>query len=165
MTKPTKTPRTGRTTESASSPGPSAAGDEEIASRLRLAVMRLARRLRQESPPGITASQMSALAVVDHAGPITISELATHENVQPPTISRIVDALERDGWVERVADRTDRRVARVRVTQKAEQELARVRAERNAYLAQRLAALDSHEQAAVIAALPALEHLLKATDG
>ena len=136
--------------------------DEEIAGRLRLAVMRLARRLRQESPEGLTASQLSALSVVNGAGPLTIGELAAHEGVQPPTMSRIVEALDRDGWVERIADPSDRRVARVRVTRKAERQLARVRAERNAYLAERLADLGGDERAAVIAALPALEKLLRA---
>ena len=82
--------------------------DDATASRLRLAILRLARRLRQESPPGITPSQLSALASIDHLGPVAIGDLAAHENVQPPTISRIVGTLEGDGWVERVADESDR---------------------------------------------------------
>lgn len=135
--------------------------DEETASRLRLAVMRLARRLRQESPPGITQSQLSALVVVDRLGPITIGELAARENVQPPTISRIVGSLEGEGWVERIADESDRRVALVRSTPKARRELARIREERNAYLARRLATLPADDLAAVLAALPALERLLR----
>jgi DNA-binding MarR family transcriptional regulator len=138
--------------------------DEATASRLRLAVMRLARRLRQESPPGITPSQLSALATVDHFGPITIGELAAHENVQPPTISRIVGTLEGDGWVERIADETDRRVALVRATPKAHRELARIRRERNAYLAHRLGRLDDAELRAVLDALPALERMLQDGD-
>ena len=135
--------------------------DEATASRLRLAVMRLARRLRQESPPGITPSQLSALATIDHFGPITIGDLAAHENVQPPTISRIVGTLEGDGWVERIADESDRRVALVRATPMAHRELARIRQERNAYLARRLACLDAHEIEAVLLALPALERMLQ----
>ena len=134
---------------------------DETAGRLRLAVMRLARRLRQESPPGITPTQLSALSVLSAVGPVTIGELAGLENVQQPTMSRIVDALAAGEWVERVADDADRRVTRVVVTPKAERELARIRAERNAYLAARLALLSAEEQRAIEAALPALEQLLK----
>jgi DNA-binding MarR family transcriptional regulator len=147
-----------------STAAPSATGglpvDEETASRLRLAVMRLARRLRQESPPGITPSQMSALATVNHFGPLTIGELAAYENVQPPTISRIVGTLEGDGWVERIADENDRRVALVRSTAKARRELVRIRHERNVYLARRLSALDPAQLDTLLAALPALEAML-----
>lgn len=138
--------------------------DEATASRLRLAVLRLARRLRQESPPGITPSQLSALASIDHLGPLTIGDLAAHENVQPPTISRIVGTLEGDGWVERIGDDADRRVALVRATPKAHRELARIREERNAFLARRLARLDDDELAAVLGALPALERMLQDDD-
>ena len=134
--------------------------DEETASRLRLAVMRLARRLRQESPPGITPSQLSALATVNHYGPLTIGELAAHENVQPPTISRVVGTLEGDGWIERIADESDRRVALVRSTPKARRELVRIRHERNVYLANRLSTLDRADLDTVLAALPALEAML-----
>ncbi|MCD9625565.1 MarR family winged helix-turn-helix transcriptional regulator [Rhabdothermincola salaria] len=135
--------------------------DDETASRLRLALMRVARRLRQESPPGVTPSQLSALATIDGRGPLTIGELAAHENVQPPTISRIVGTLEGDGWVERIADANDRRVALVRSTPKAHRELARIRRERNAYLARRLSSLEPADLEAVLAALPALERLLQ----
>lgn len=135
--------------------------DEELASRLRLAVLRLARRLRQESPPGITQSQMSALSVIAALGPLTISELAAQENVQSPTISRIVDALETAGWVERVADDADRRVTRVRTTAMAEREIARIRAERNAFLARQMSRLHPSERDALTVALPAMERLLE----
>jgi DNA-binding MarR family transcriptional regulator len=94
------------------------------------------------------------------AGGQLAGELANLENVQQPTMSRIVDALAAGEWVERVADDVDRRVTRVVVTQKAERELARVRVERNAYLAARLALLDVEERAAIVAALPAIEKLL-----
>ena len=138
--------------------------DDATASRLRLAVLRLARRLRQESPPGITPSQLSALASIDHLGPVAIGDLAAHENVQPPTISRIVGTLEGDGWVERIADENDRRVALVRATPKAHRELARIRRDRNVYLARRLASLEPDEVETVLRALPALERILQEDD-
>ena len=133
---------------------------DETAGRLRLAVMRLARRLRQESPPGITPTQLSALSVLSGVGPVTIGELAGLENVQQPTMSRIVDALAAGEWVERVADASDRRVTRVVATPKAERELARIRAERNAYLAARMVLLSEEEKGAIEVALTALEKLL-----
>jgi DNA-binding MarR family transcriptional regulator len=124
-------------------------------------LLRLGRRLRQESPGGITPTQLSALSVIGNRGRITIGDLAAVESVQPPTMSRIVAALEEDGWVERTADRADRRVSFVATTAKGDLELERVRAERNAFLASRLGRLDPAEVAAVIAAIPGLEHLLQ----
>jgi DNA-binding MarR family transcriptional regulator len=124
-------------------------------------LLRLGRLLRQESPGGITPTQLSALSVIGNRGRITIGDLAAVESVQPPTMSRIVAALEEDGWVERTADRADRRVSFVATTAKGDLELERVRAERNAFLASRLGRLDPAEVAAVIAAIPGLEHLLQ----
>jgi DNA-binding MarR family transcriptional regulator len=135
--------------------------DEDDITRLRFVLLRLSRRLRQESTAGITPSQLSALSIIGGIGPLTIGELAEREQVQPPTMSRIVAALEIDGWVERAADRTDRRVSYVRVSSKGRDELERVRAERNELLGARLANLDPEEAATILAALPALERLLQ----
>jgi DNA-binding MarR family transcriptional regulator len=146
-------------------PGPAGrstgALDEDAITRLRFVLLRLSRRLRQESTAGITPSQLSALSIIGGIGPLTIGDLADREQVQPPTMSRIVAALEIDGWVERIADRHDRRVSFVQVTAKGREELTRVRTERNVLLAGRLANLDPDEAAALVAALPALEHLLQ----
>src|SRR5437588_12070837 len=90
--------------------------DTQLASRLRLAVMRLARILRQKAQDQITPSQLSALVSVERDGPVTLGELAALESVQPPTMTRIVVALEEQGLVLREADPADRRIARVHVT-------------------------------------------------
>src|SRR5881227_2139715 len=90
--------------------------DTELASRLRLAVTRLARRLRQQAEGEATPSQLSALASVERLGPITLGELAAVERVQPPSMTRIVARLEESGYVTRVVDPTDRRVARAGIT-------------------------------------------------
>lgn len=134
--------------------------DEETVSRLRMVLLRLARRLRQQVHSGITPSQLSALVTIEKRGPLTLSELAALENVQPPTISRIAGALEGEGWVERTVDENDRRVSLVRVTPAAKRELKRIRRERNAWLAARLDALSAQERRDLLAALPALERLL-----
>jgi DNA-binding MarR family transcriptional regulator len=132
----------------------------ELVTRTRLAILRLARRLRQQTLPGITPSQQSALAAIDHRGPLTLGELAAFENVRPPSITRIVVALESEGWVERTIDPDDRRVTTVQTTARGRRELRRIREERNAWLAERLALLDDDERARIAAALPALERLI-----
>src|ERR1700688_1085306 len=89
------------------------ATDAELASRLRLAVTRLHRRLRQHSAGGLTQSQASALASIGQLESPTLGALATRESVQPPSMTRVVAALEGLGHVARVVDPDDRRVARV----------------------------------------------------
>lgn len=128
---------------------------------LRLALLRVARRLRQEHAGDLTPSQLSALATIERSGPLSLRALAELERVQPPSITRIVGALEGEGWVERVADEGDRRVAVVRATEKAHNELERIRQERNAWLAGRLATLSASERSAILKAVPALERLLE----
>ena len=62
----------------------------QLAARLRLSVMRLARRLRQQAEGDVTPSMLSALASLERVGPSTLGELASLEHVQPPTMTRIV---------------------------------------------------------------------------
>src|SRR5437660_4970063 len=88
----------------------------ELASELRFAVMRLSRRLRQHAPEDITPSQLSALTVIVRDGRMTLSQLAETERVRPPTITRVVDALEKKGLATRVPSEQDRQVAFVEVT-------------------------------------------------
>lgn len=133
----------------------------DLASELRLAVTRLARRLRQEGAEGITPSQLSALASIEHHGPITLGDLAAHERVQPPTMTRIVAALADQGLVAREVDPDDRRVARVRVTSAGRRLLARSRRRKAAYLASRLRRLDDDERLLLARAVPILERLLE----
>ena len=90
-----------------------------LASALRLAVARLARRVRQEGTSAgddLTASRLAALTTIEALGPITLGELAAIEQVQPPSMTRIVARLEEGGLVERQVDPNDRRIVRVRVT-------------------------------------------------
>ena len=116
------------------------ASDAELASRLRLAVTRLHRRLRQQSAGGLTQSQASALASIGQLGSPTLGALASRESVQPPSMTRIVAALEEMGHVARVVDPADRRVARVTLTDSGRRVLQRSRSLKNAFLADRLPA-------------------------
>jgi DNA-binding MarR family transcriptional regulator len=133
----------------------------DLAPRLRLAVMRLARRLRQQGDETITPSQMSALATIERHGPITLGELAAHERVQPPTMTRIVAGLLEQGLIAREADAEDRRVARVRLTVDGRRALERSRTRKTAYLAARLRGFDPDEMELLERALPLIERLVE----
>lgn len=116
-----------------------------LAARLRLAVTRLARKLRREAEPGITPSMLAALSSVDRQGPLTMSELCAVEQVQPPSMTRIVAALVDLGLVSRESDPSDGRVAWVTVTPQGRKLLDRSRGRKEAYLAKALRDLDAHE--------------------
>src|SRR3990170_1359554 len=95
--------------------------DEELVSSLRMGVMRLARRLRHErSGNDLTLTQLSALASLNRLGPLTIGELATADNVKPPSMTRTVNCLEELGLVSREAHDTDGRQVVVALTAKAQ---------------------------------------------
>lgn len=132
----------------------------ELASRLRLGVTRLARRLRQEAQPGITPSLLITLSSIDRAGPITIGELCAVEHVQPPTMSRFVAALVDDELVVREPDPADRRVAWVRVTAEGAKLLQRSRRRKDVYLTRRLRNLEPREIAVLDEAAAILERLV-----
>ena len=133
--------------------------DPDEVTRLRLAVLRLARRLRQEAGDEVTSSQLSALSAIARSGPLTLGELAELERVQPPSITRIVGALEGDGLVERTPHPTDGRVTVVRLTPAGRGLLRRVRNRRDAWLADRLGSLDGRDRDVLAAARPVLERL------
>jgi DNA-binding MarR family transcriptional regulator len=125
------------------------AGEAELASRLRLAVTRLHRRLRQQGPPGLTPSQSSALASIEKLGSPTLGVLAARESVQPPSMTRVVGGLEAQGYVTRVVDSSDRRVARVTITDAGHDVLRQGRSIKNAFLAQQLHRLTPDEREAL----------------
>jgi len=135
--------------------------DEEVAGRLRIAVNRLQRRLRQESLGGLSPAQASALGSVHRHGSPTLGELAAIEQVQPPTMTRVVASLAEAGMVTRVADANDRRSARVRATPLGERALERMRTRKNAFLLRRLGELGPDEQRHAAELVMLLEHLLE----
>jgi len=135
--------------------------DEEVAGRLRIAVNRLQRRLRQESLGGLSPAQASALGSVSRHGSPTLGELAAIEQVQPPTMTRIVASLAEAGMVTRVADANDRRSARARITPAGERALERMRTRKNAFLLRRLGELGPDEQRHAAELVALLEHLLE----
>jgi DNA-binding MarR family transcriptional regulator len=132
------------------------AAPAELAAGLRLAVMRLARKLRQRADAGITPSQLSVLATLQHHGPVTLGELAAHEQVQPPSMTQVVNRLEELGLAAREPDEADRRVVGVRLTAPGKALLDQSRSRKTAYLAKRLRTLDSGDLAILAQALPLL---------
>jgi DNA-binding MarR family transcriptional regulator len=138
--------------------------DEELAARLRLGVMRLARRLRQQAEHGATPSMLSALSTIERLGPIALGRLAEVERVQPPTLTKIVGRLEAEGLVKRETDEIDHRVVHVRLTRRGRDLIQRARSRKDAFLAGRLARLSSTERAALEDAMGAIEHMLEEGD-
>jgi DNA-binding MarR family transcriptional regulator len=128
-------------------PRPAVSDSEtELAARLRLAVLRLSRRLRQQVAGGVTATQVSALATIERLGSPTLGELAASEQVRPPSMTKIVVGLEEAGLVNRQVDAEDRRVARVMLNAEGRRVVQRSRSLRTAYLARRLRRLSAPER-------------------
>lgn len=129
-----------------------------LADRLHSAAVHLLRRVRREDRTlGLSAARLSALSVIVFAGPIRISALARAEQVQTPTMTPIVAALERDGLVVREADAADARAALLRATPRGARLMAEGRARRVALLAADLRALPARDRGILARAVDILE--------
>lgn len=118
-----------------------------LASQLRVSIMRLARRLRAErSGHSLSLTQISALATLEREGPLGPGELAAHEQVQPPSMTRILAGLEERELIERTPHASDGRQHVVTLTKKARDLLREDRRRREAWLAQRLVELSPEER-------------------
>jgi DNA-binding MarR family transcriptional regulator len=92
---------------------------EEVARRVHSAALHLIRYVRaQDTALGVPPAQLSALSVIVFGGKTSLSDLAKAEQVRPPTMSRIIDALVRDGLVKRETDKRDRRSVIITATEK-----------------------------------------------
>jgi DNA-binding MarR family transcriptional regulator len=134
---------------------------EQLSTRLRLAVTRLARRLRQEGDAGISPSMTAALASIEQHGSLSPSELAEVERIQRPTATRAIANLEAAGLILRAGDPKDGRVTRVRASAEGRRLLKRIRTRKNAYIARRLRRLDADELATLERAAAILERMLE----
>ena len=136
-----------------------------LANVLRPTIARLARRLRQQDHTGLGPTMTGTLAsIAKHGGP-THGELAAIEQVAPPTITAVVDKLEKLGLVTRETDLTDRRVTRVRATSTGIEQLDDVRNRRTSWLAFRLTALTEDERLRLADAADVLAKLVDVADG
>jgi DNA-binding MarR family transcriptional regulator len=133
----------------------------ELADRLHSAAIHLLRRLRREdAASGLSSPRLSALSVVVFGGPLSLGALASAEGVRPPTMTRIVHALERDGLVAKVQDPADRRSVLVEATEAGRKLLLEGRDRRVARLARQLGGLSTQEFGALRDAVDVLERLL-----
>ena len=119
---------------------------KDVADRLHSAAIHLLRRVRKvDEETGLTAARLSALSVVVFGGPVTLGQLATAEQVSPPTMTRLVSAMEADGLVRRAADAQDRRVAWIAATARGKRLLQEGRDRRIALLSEALRGLSASE--------------------
>jgi DNA-binding MarR family transcriptional regulator len=139
--------------------------DEELVGRLRYSVARLSRLLRQQDQSGLTPTTTAMLATIARDGPLTLGELATLEQVAPPTITKSVGRLEEAGFVERIPDPGDKRVCRVVLTAGGQRQLDDNRSRRTAWLAERLDLLPVDERDRLAEVVELLEHLTTAPEG
>jgi len=136
----------------------------DSAARLRLAIVRTSRRLRQEAAGvdgQLTPTAVAALASVERHGPLTPSELAEIERVRRPTATRTLRGLVEAGLVDRAPDPADGRSALVSVTAEGRERLRRLRGRKNAYLARRMRDLPSEDVATLERAAEILEGILE----
>jgi DNA-binding MarR family transcriptional regulator len=139
--------------------------DTGLATTMRISVSRLARRLRverlglSETEAALSDIQLAALAALERHDSMTPGELADHEKVQPPSMTRVIAVLEERGLVLRAPHATDRRQVVLTVTPGGRDLVQRVRLRREAWLAQRLQELSQGERDTLRAAAPIIEKL------
>jgi len=138
--------------------------DAGLASALRISVSRLARRLRAERlagglEPELSDTQLAALAALERHGAMTPGELAEHEKVQPPSMTRVMAVLEARSLVMRAPHPTDRRQVMMTVTDQGRELVQQSRRLRDAWLDRRLRELSPKDRATLQAAAPILEKL------
>ena len=139
--------------------------DAGLSTALRISVSRLARRLRaQRTASGLpeailSETQLAALSALEKHLSMTPGELAEHEKVQPPSMTRVIAVLEERNLVRRSPHPTDRRQAVLTVTEEGRALVHRVRRRKDAWLARHLAELTEAERATLRAAVPILEKL------
>jgi DNA-binding MarR family transcriptional regulator len=139
---------------------------DAVADALHTAAVHLSRRLRVEDEArGISAPRLSALSTLVAAGSMRIGALAHAEQVEPPTMTRLVDAMERDGLVRREPDPEDQRAVVLRATSKGRRALARDRAQRVAALATHVRTLSAAQRATLAEGVETLRAMLVRPEG
>jgi DNA-binding MarR family transcriptional regulator len=136
-----------------------------IAESLHSAAIHLLRNLRHlDNAPNpesqsLNAARLSALSVIVFAGPTTLGHLADAEQVRPPTMTRIVHALQKMQLVTKTTNANDRRTIHLSATMKGKRLLLLARNRRTQSLARQIAALSSHDRKTLARAIPILNGL------
>jgi DNA-binding MarR family transcriptional regulator len=139
--------------------------DAALATAMRISITRLARRLRVErlglagTEMVLSDIQLAALAALERHDAMTPGELAEHEKVQPPSMTRVIAVLEERNLVRREPHPTDRRQVILTVTAEGRDLVQLVRRRREAWLAQRMQELSEEEREVLRAAAPVLEKI------
>lgn len=137
----------------------------DLAQQLHSVAIHLLRRLRRtDDQMGLSGPRASALSVLVFGGPTSLAQLAKAEQVKPPTMARLVDALEAAGLAQRQSDKSDLRAVRIRATAKGRKLLLEGRARRLKQLTSLLEAATGSERAALTEAVSTLQRLLKQSD-
>jgi DNA-binding MarR family transcriptional regulator len=134
----------------------------DSAAKLRMAIVRTSRRLRQEAAvetAGLTPTSVAALATIERHGPLTPSEVAEIERVKRPSMTRTLGCLEREGLIERMPDPADGRSSLVSVNAAGRERLRRLRRRKNAYLARRMRRLPDEDLETLERAAAILERM------
>ncbi len=145
-------------------PGAGGAEPAEVAGRLRIVLSGINHRLRTDWPDHLTPSRLSALVTIASGGPLPVGELARRMAVSAPTVSHIVEALEKLGLVDRRPDPHDRRVCRLELSGTGDELLDDLSRRTTGFLADRIRLLPEEQRFALAAALPALEALAAAPE-
>jgi DNA-binding MarR family transcriptional regulator len=134
---------------------------QEAIPELRLGIMRLSRRLRQERPAAdaLTPSQLAVLATLVRCGPMTPRALADSERIKPPSATRIVSSLEEEGLITKEQDPNDGRQVLVHLTDRARDRVEASREAKNAWLIERMGRLSKTDQDRILAVAPLLNQL------
>jgi DNA-binding MarR family transcriptional regulator len=132
----------------------------ELSAALRPSLLRLTRIIRnQRVDLSVSLTQLSAMATLQKKGPMSAGDLAAHERVQPPSMTKVLASLEEKRLVTREAHPTDKRQAIIVLTGAGLDLLDSERRQRDAWLSQRLAQLTPDERAALRAVIPVLDKL------
>jgi DNA-binding MarR family transcriptional regulator len=131
---------------------------EALADRLHSTAIHLLRQVRvQDAGAGLAPARLSALSVLVFGGAMSLNELARAEQVRPPTMSRIVDALESSGLARRTANQQDRRAVVIEATEKGTAILWQGRKRRVKFLARHLSRLSDAERKQIENAVKAIQ--------
>jgi DNA-binding MarR family transcriptional regulator len=133
----------------------------ETAARLRRAITRLNRRLRYSALGGVSPAQASMLASVEKLHNPSLGDLASAEQIQPPSVTRLVRNMERSGLIRCVADLDDRRCTRVQIAAAGRRELERIRQRKTEFLERKLLSLSTPERRKAEELVAFLETLLE----
>jgi DNA-binding MarR family transcriptional regulator len=133
----------------------------ETAARLRRAITRFNRKLRYSALGGVTPAQASMLASIEKLESPSLGDLAVAEQIQPPSVTRLVKDMMKAGLISSASDPLDRRSTRVRVTALGRRDLIAIRQRKTEFVERKLLALSPVDQRQAEKLVSFLELLLE----